>query len=246
MNQVATIQPEQPLTIVNDGASLMSAIARAAADPSVDVEKMERLMAMHRDMQKQQAEAEFNDAMTRVQTNMRRVGADKRNSQTNSDYATYAKLDRYLRPLYTAEGFALSFGTEESPIVEMVRVVCHVSHRGGFTRKYLIDMPADGKGAKGNDVMTKTHATGSATQYGMRYLLKMIFNVAIGQDPDDDDGNNADGEIDSSWFDGVESAADQHGLKALKAEMVQKFGSTQKIPKALIRAYNDKWAALGK
>jgi hypothetical protein len=52
-------------------------------------------------------------------------------------------------------------------------------------------MPADGKGAKGNDVMTKTHATGSAMSYGSRYLLKLIFNIAIGQD--DDDGNGAGG-----------------------------------------------------
>jgi hypothetical protein len=35
--------------------------------------------------------------------------------------------------------------------------------------------------------MTKTHATGAAMTYGMRYLLKMIFNVAIGDD--DTDGN---------------------------------------------------------
>ncbi len=49
-------------------------------------------------------------------------------------------------------------------------------------------MPADGKGAKGGDVMTKTHAAGSAFSYGQRYLLKLIFNVAIG---DDDDGNAA-------------------------------------------------------
>ena len=48
-------------------------------------------------------------------------------------------------------------------------------------------MPADGKGAKGGDVMTKTHATGAAVSYGMRYLLKMIFNVAVGED--DTDGN---------------------------------------------------------
>jgi hypothetical protein len=226
MNQVATIPQDQPLAIVSDGASLMNAIAQAARDPDCDVDKMERLMAMRREIQHEQAEAEFNQAMTQVQTAMRRVGADKRNSQTNSDYATYAKLDRYLRPLYTAEGFALSFGTEESPIVEMVRVVCHVSHRGGFTRKYLIDMPADGKGAKGNDVMTKTHATGSATQYGMRYLLKMIFNVAIGEDPDDDDGNNAS-QIDQKAADWIHVAK---GLERLedydqqKAKVLADYG----------------------
>lgn len=54
-------------------------------------------------------------------------------------------------------------------------------------KPYQIDMPADGKGAKGGDVMTKTHATGAAASYGMRYLLKMIFNVAIGEE--DRDGN---------------------------------------------------------
>jgi hypothetical protein len=39
--------------------------------------------------------------------------------------------------------------------------------------------------------MTKTHAAGSAMSYGQRYLLKLIFNIAIGVDPDDDDGNAA-------------------------------------------------------
>lgn len=36
--------------------------------------------------------------------------------------------------------------------------------------------------------MTKTHAMGSGVSYGMRYLLRMIFNLAIDQD---DDGNAA-------------------------------------------------------
>jgi hypothetical protein len=53
-------------------------------------------------------------------------------------------------------------------------------------------MPVDGKGARGGDVMTKTHAMGSGISYGMRYLLRMIFNLAIDQD---DDGNAAGGLI---------------------------------------------------
>ena len=62
-----------------------------------------------------------------------------------------------------------------------MRVVCYVS-LGAHTRKYKADMPADRKGAKGGNVITKTHATGAAMSYGMRYLLKYIFNVAIGVD----------------------------------------------------------------
>ena len=64
-----------------------------------------------------------------------------------------------------------------------------LSHERGYKRTFHIDMPADGKGAQGRDVMTRTHATGSAVSYGRRYLLLMIFNIAVGGE--DDDGNAA-------------------------------------------------------
>jgi hypothetical protein len=63
-----------------------------------------------------------------------------------------------------------------------------LAHRDGFSRRYQIDMPIDTKGARGGDVMTRTHATGSAYTYGKRYLLIGMFNLAI---DDDDDGNVA-------------------------------------------------------
>lgn len=233
-------EPQAQLVTASDSATLINAIARAASDPSVDVEKMERLMAMHRDLQHQAAEVAFNEAMARVQARMGRIGTDKRNDQTRSNYATYGKLDKALRPLYSAEGFALSFGTDPVELANMVRVTCHVTHQAGFTRKYLIDMPADGKGAKGNDVMTKTHATGSATQYGMRYLLKMIFNVAIGDE--DDDGNHAsrsDPEYDiSDWRDAIDDADDKAALDKLADEL----RGAKNIPDYAMRNIRALWA----
>ena len=50
-------------------------------------------------------------------------------------------------------------------------------------------MPCDGKGAKGGDVMTKTHAVGSALSYGKRYAFGLAFNVQTTER--DDDGNAA-------------------------------------------------------
>jgi len=234
-------QPSAAIVPINDNAALMAAVARAASDPSVDVEKMERLFAMHERMAARQAEVAFNTAMSRVQADMRRVATDKTNSQTHSDYATYAALDRVLRPLYTAEGLSLSFDTEPAP-EGFVGMVCYVSHEAGHTRTYRAAVPSDGKGAKGGDVMTKTHAFGSGTAYGMRYLLKMIFNVAIGADPDDDDGNGA-ADL-GAWPDAIDSCADREGMKRVKAEMVTKFGGTTKIPAELIRAYNAKWESV--
>jgi hypothetical protein len=102
-------------------------------------------------------------------------------------------LDKAVRPIYTEHGFGLSFDTEPSAVPDRVLVVCYVTC-AGHTRKYRVDMPADGGGAKGGSVMTKTHAHGSAMTYGQRYLLRAIFNLAIGQD---DDGKAAGGKRDT-------------------------------------------------
>jgi hypothetical protein len=162
---------------------------RLACNPDASVEKIERMMALFERTEAKRSEGAFNEAMSLGQKAMRPVAADASNPQTRSRYASYAALDRALRPIYTDNGFGLSFDTGDAPQPEYVRVLCYVTHVSGHSRTYHVDMPADGKGAKGGDVMTKTHAAGSALSYGMRYLLKMIFNVAVGED--DDDGNRA-------------------------------------------------------
>jgi hypothetical protein len=68
--------------------------------------------------------------------------------------------------------------------------------------------------------MTKTHAAGAAMSYGMRYLLKMIFNVAVGED--DRDGNEVEAPRQNApagfeaWFDDLTTVADE-GLPALQS-----------------------------
>ena len=214
--QHAVVEKPQPIDIA-------SQIVAMAANPDVDVAKLERLMQMHERAQARIAEESFNAAMSTAQKAMRPIAADATNPSTRSKYASYAALDSALRPLYTDNGFGLSFDTGDSPLPEHIRVVCFVTQLAGHSRTYHIDMPADGKGAKGGDVMTKTHAVGSAVTYGMRYLLKMIFNVAVGED--DDDGNRAGqpkkdqpaapAGFDKWWHD-IQAVADE-GHSALKA-----------------------------
>ena len=187
MTSLVEVSPAQPPALRTDSANLTHAIIAAANDPSVNIEKMERLLVMHERIAARDAEQSFNAAMVDAQSRMGRVSADAVNPQTRSKYATYAQLDRVVRPVYTECGFSLSFNSSPDGPEGHMRVLCYVSHSAGHTRTYQCDMPADGKGAKGNDVMTKTHAAGSAASYGMRYLLKMIFNIAIGED--DTDGN---------------------------------------------------------
>jgi hypothetical protein len=151
-----------------------------------DLAAVKEMIEFGKTLEADAAEKAFNSAMAAAQKDMGVVATNMSNSQTRSRYADYAQLDKALRPIYTKHGFALSFNDGEGAPEGWVRIVCHVTN-SGHTRTYHKDMPADGKGAKGNDVMTKTHAVGAAQSYAMRYLLRMIFNVAVGEA--DTDGN---------------------------------------------------------
>lgn len=152
-------------------------------------ETLGKLMDLQERWEANQAKKVYDEAMKSAQAEMRPILANADNKQTNSRYATYEALDNAIRPIYTRHGFALSYDTADCPLPDHIRVVCEVSC-GGHTKTPHVDMPADGKGAKGGDVMTKTHAAGAALTYGRRYLLGMIFNITITKD---DDGNGASG-----------------------------------------------------
>jgi hypothetical protein len=74
-----------------------------------------------------------------------------------------------------------------------MRVVCTIGHRDGHsTTDHHIDVPMDVSGISGKQNKTWTHAKGSTSTYGRRFLTMMMFNVTLaGQD---DDGNIAGGE----------------------------------------------------
>lgn len=167
--------------------TVLQTVTKMAQNENVDVERVERFLQMAERMQMREYESEFYEALASVQAGMKRISTDSSNPQTRSKYASYSAIDKDLRPLYSAEGFSVTFDTEESPRPECVRITARLS-RGYFSHSYHVDMPADGKGAKGGDVMTKTHAFGAAMRYGMRYLVTLIFDIVIDKD---DDGNSA-------------------------------------------------------
>lgn len=215
-------QPSSPSAIapvVDAAASLLQVISAAASNPQVDIEKMERLMAMHERMTARTAEAAFNDSMAAAQAEMTPISRDAVNPQTKSRYATYAQLDAELRPIYTKHGFSISFNTGTDAPEGHLRLLALVG-RGGHTRTYMLDMPSDGKGAKGGDVMTKTHATGAASTYGQRYLLKLIFNVAVGELDNDGNGMTREQWL-ASWLKSIAGARNVGELRRVMGQAMQ-------------------------
>jgi len=203
-------------------------------------EQLQILQEMYFKDMARKAEMAFNRAMNAAQMEITRIAPDAYNQQTKSKWATYAKMDGILRPIYTRHGFALSFDTEPMPPeIQITRIKCHVSHIDGHTRTYYQDVPADGKGAKGGDVMTKTHAVGCSDSYGMRYLLKMIFNVAIGEDDNDGNGPAMTGaEVDKlqEWVDSINSASSYEELDHYFRTAFQANNDNQRAKDAIIAA----------
>lgn len=190
MSAVAKIkQPETAIAPASESAAMFSMVERIMADPNLPVERVSQAFDFYQRVQADQAQKAWMAAFVEVQAELDPIKKDASNPQTRSKYATYEALDRAMRPIYTKHGFAPSFDSEQSDKPDHVRVVLHLIHKGGHSRRYQADMPADGKGAKGNDVMTKTHATGSAFTYGKRYVLGNAFNVTTTEK--DDDGNAA-------------------------------------------------------
>lgn len=236
--QLQPVLKEAPMVPTPDMATQIIALA---SDPNMDVGKLEKLMQMQREMVLIRAKADFDAAMVLAQQEMRPISADGYNKQTSSHYATYAKLDQALRPIYNKHGFGLSFNTAEGAPTGWVRVVCDVSHAGGFSKQYHVDMPADGKGPKGGDVMTVTHAVGAGLSYGMRYLLKMIWNVLVGED--DRDGNAPEEQADDptgfvDWAHDLEIVAKEQGLDPLREAWKK---SRAEFRDHMTKHYNREW-----
>ena len=164
-------------------------LLRIAGDPSIPVARLKEIAELRSKIRLEDAEEAWTDAMGVAQAEMRPIKANRKNPQTNSKYASLDAVDRALRPIYTKHGFNLSFSQAEGAPEGWMRTVCYVS-RGLYTRMYQYDCPISTKGPKGGDVMTATHASGSAYSYSKRYLTLSIFNIAVDTD---DDGNAAAG-----------------------------------------------------
>lgn len=170
----------------SNASTLLTAIASASSNPQADIDKMERLFAMHQQMVKAEAEASFNAALARAQKRILPVANNATNDQTRSRYAKLSQINKEIIPIYTDEGFAISFNTADCPTPGWQRTLATLSHEHGHSREYHLDMPPDMAGIAGKVNKTPIHATASSNSYARRYLVCMIFNVTT---EDDTDGN---------------------------------------------------------
>ena len=170
-----------------ESAALISMIERAARDPAVDIVKLERLFEMAERVKNREAETAFNAAMSSAQIELVPVVRNRKNKQTNSNYADLAAIAEAAMPIIHKHGFGVITSEFESKKADHLGVVCEVTHSAGHSKRYEFNIPWDGAGLKGNANKTPTHAYASTLAYGERYAKCKVFGIAT----KDDDGNAA-------------------------------------------------------
>lgn len=183
------IVPQRETREVVSADPMLAMIERAARDPGIDIDKLERLFALHRESQAQERKTAYNAAMARVQAKLKPVYRDAVNNQTSSPYARLETISDAINPIVTEEGFSLSFDTEDCPKGDHIRIVCDVMHSGGHSERKHFDLALDNVGLKGNANKTAIQASGSTISYGRRYLKLMVFDVTLTNE--DNDGQSA-------------------------------------------------------
>ncbi len=168
-------------------APIHERILELAITQGAPLEQLEKFLDIKREYEAHEAVKEFATSMAKVHANMPTVAKKLYNTQTRSKYADLGLIIETAKPVYSAEGFFVTFYEGDCPKEDHVRIFADVSHSGGHTKTYHYDAPMEGKGLKGNANMTATHGKASSVSYSRRYLMCMILNLPTA----DDDGNSA-------------------------------------------------------
>jgi len=186
-------EPTQELATTDSGTSGLIALA---LNKDLDIAIFNRLMEMKDQEEEKTARSIFNTAMARVQHSLQPVIANADNDHTGSRYAKLNNIVCTLAPIYTDEGFSVSFGTDECTSQRLIdagwfRVTGELAHAGGYTKPYHVDLPADTTGPGGKVNKTAIHGAKSAISYARVILMGLMFNFTTSEDVDND-GNQGD------------------------------------------------------
>lgn len=178
MNQVSRVEQAEHLPVaLSESATILSVIQRAAADPQCDIEKMERLMAMHERMQDRSAQAEFSKAMAEMQCEIPSI-AERGKGHGTIKYATLEDINDVMKPIMQKYGFAISFKVVHASTG--VSVTGILMHRAGHREETTMLLPSDTSGSK-----NAVQAVGSSTSYGKRYVMCALLNITTRGEDDD-------------------------------------------------------------
>lgn len=170
--------PAAPTPHLAESTAIIQVIERAALNPDVDIDKMERLLQMQERVMDRQSMMAYSAAMAAMQTELPSI--EERGQTNNGCYATLEDIVDTVRPIMQKHGFAVSFRIQTQE--RGIQITGVLMHKDGHREETSMLLPADMSGNK-----NAVQAFGSSTSYGKRYVLSALLNITTrGQD---DNGN---------------------------------------------------------
>jgi len=194
---------------VSESTAIISMIERAARDPAVDIDKMERLMRMHTDMLARQAKTAYAAALAAMAQDLPVIqerGEIRIGSGKPQRYALWEDINEAIKPVLTRHGFALSFRTGRD--ADKIVVTGILSHREGHCEETTMHLPIDSSGSK-----NAVQAVGSSTSYGKRYTASALLNLTSRGEDDDGKASGKSETITQEQADDLRDLIEANGKK---------------------------------
>jgi hypothetical protein len=173
-----------------EAAQILAMIAKAAANPDVDVAKFEKILELRQRIEDAEAKKAFNAAISDAKSEIGPIIKDKvvdfpskkTDGRTNYRYEGFDTIARAVDPVLTKYGLSYRFrSTQAAGTADTRRLVvtCILSHRDGYSEETTLEAFEDHSGNKNS-----IQAVGSSATYLQRYTLKLALGLSVTTDDD--------------------------------------------------------------
>jgi hypothetical protein len=180
MNAVTKTEPQEHFLPADP---MVNMIERIAMDPSSDLDKLERMLAMKERIDGQNAMRQFADALSQARAEIPPIVKDSTvdftssKGRTHYKHETLAGIAKIIDPILSKNGLSYRFRTDQGQ--GGVKVICIIQHRAGHVEETTLMGSADQSGNKNG-----FQAIGSAVTYLQRYTLKAALGLSAEVDDD--------------------------------------------------------------
>lgn len=220
-NEVTQL-PEQPGAL-----SVLAIVARAAADPACDIEKMKALREMYAEERAHQARIEFAADFSLLAghiPNISKRGEQRNKGELMFKYTRWDDVMKALTPLLEEYGFSLTFESAPRPGEGGgLTITGCLLHRAGHQKQASIGLPLDTGPGRSN-----LQAIGSTISYGQKYVAKMLLNLVFGGD--DNDGVTTQGFLTKAQVEEIDALLIETGSNLSKWLPIIGVPSVEEIP----------------
>jgi len=230
--------PDRPRSSIDD------VLAAALRQDDVDLDRVERFLALKREYEADEARKEYVAAMARFKAKPLTIEKDKhvkfttQKGVTEYDHATIGNVVKVICAGLGAEGFSHRWDTKQD--AGKITVTCIITHaRGHAESTTLVASPDDSGGKNG------IQSIASTITYLQRYTLLAATGLAT-SDQEDYDGAKTEktpeeleaeakaAAVQQTWIDAIQGCADLSELAARKKELVKSCGGADMVPQTLI------------